>query len=175
MDLENNSETSMLLNSNQCSDYINSEISTENEIEIENTNLTGNSTIFTEDNCNLSNNMELELESLQTEVDRIKALASESNNSKFALKSIRNLKKHFQRITSISDLAEVTNHFIRHGKLIGTQPTSRSRRKTLISSGVKRIQAGRPSNEEKNKKIKRQRKRCLALNINENVPNSKTH
>jgi len=45
----------------------------------------------------------------------------------------------------------------------------------LISSGVKRIQAGRPSNEEKNKNIKRQRKRCLALNINENVPNSKTH
>lgn len=175
MDLENNSETSMLLNSNQCSDYINSEINTENEIEIENTNLNGNSAIFTEDNCNLSNNMELELESFQTEIDRIKALASEHNNSKFALKSIRNLKKHFQRITSISDLAEVTNHFMRHGKLIGTQPTSRSRRKTSISSGVKRIQAGRPSNVEKNKNIKRQRKRCLALNINENVPNSKTH
>jgi len=106
----------MLLNSNQCSDYINSEINTENEIEIENTNLTRNSEIFTEDNCNLSNNMELELKSLQTEIDRIKALASEYNNSKFALKSFRNLKKHFQRITSISDLAEVTNHFMRHGK-----------------------------------------------------------
>lgn len=159
MDFENNSETSMLLNSNQCSDYINSEINTENEIEIENTNLTENSAIFTEDSCNLSINMELELESLQSEIDRIKALASEHYNSKFALKSIKNLKNHFQRITSISNLAEVTNHFMRHGKLIGTQPTSHSRRKTSISSGVKRIQAGRPSNVEK----------IRILNVNENV------
>jgi len=87
--------------------------------------------------------MELELESLQTEVDRIKTLASE-NNSTFVLKSIKNLKNQFQRITSKSDLAEVTNHFMRHGKLIGTQPTTRSRRKTSFSSGVKRLQAGRP-------------------------------
>jgi len=118
--------------------------------------------------------MELELKSLQTEVDRIKTLASE-NNSTFALKNIKNLKNHLQHITSISDLAEVTNHFMRHGKLIGNQPTSRSRRKTTISSGVKRLQAGRPPNVEKNMKMKRQRNRCLTLNINENVPNSKTH
>jgi len=64
---------------------------------------------------------------------------------------------------------------MRHEKLIGTQPTSRSRWKTYISSGVKRIQTGRSSNIEKNNNIKGQRKRCLALNINENVPNSKTH
>jgi len=36
--------------------------------------------------------------------------------------------------------------FISHKKRIGTQPTSRSRRKVGISSGAKRIQAGRPSN-----------------------------
>jgi len=33
-----------------------------------------------------------------------------------------------------------------HRKLIGTQPKSLSMRKTSISSGVKRLQAGRPSN-----------------------------
>jgi len=63
----------------------------------------------------------------------------------------------------------------RHEKIIGTQPTSRSRCKSAISSGAKRIQAGHPSKTEVNLQVKRKKKRCLAININENTPNAKTH
>jgi len=101
MDIDNNSETSMSIDSNQYSDYINSDLNKENEIE--NKNLTNNFATLTEDNENVSINMELELESLKTKVDRIKTLASENNNSTFVLKSIKNLKNHFQHIISISD------------------------------------------------------------------------
>lgn len=81
------------------------------------------------------------------------------------------------RINSVEQLFDFSKHLIRkrHGKIIGTQPTSRSRRKSTITSGAKRIQAGRPSNIEANLQVKRKKKRCLAININENTPNAKTH
>ena len=58
---------------------------------------------------------------------------------------------------------------------IGVQPTSISRRKVRpgLTSGAKRLQAGRPSKHESISQKKRQR--CLQANINLDKPNAKSH
>lgn len=117
--------------------------------------------------------------------------------------AVQNLSQHFSRITEIVSLngspnmtntiqkinnvlakiktpAQVecflakikTNHNYRK---IGVQPTSVSRRKVRpgLHSGAKRIQAGRPTNNELGRPKKR--KRNLAVNIFEAQPNAKSH
>lgn len=63
---------------------------------------------------------------------------------------------------------------------IGVQPGSISRRKIRpgLTSGAKRIQAGRPSTQEQllaSHNSKKRKKRNLAENVSENKPNAKSH
>jgi len=118
-----------------------------------------------------------EIQKFQANMDNIKCLVEKNKNDKFVIKNFKNINNYLSRITSVEQLSEFSKHLVRkrHGKIIGTQPTSRSRRKSTISSGAKRIQAGRPSKTEANVQVKRKKKRCLAINIDENTPNAKTH
>lgn len=54
-------------------------------------------------------------------------------------------------------------------------PTSRSRRKSQITTGAKRIQAGRPSNSEIPYNKRRTEKICLGKNIKNNTTNAKSN
>ena len=101
-----------------------------------------------EDQSNTSENMKSELIVLQGEIDRIKQMVDENSKDPYLLKNLKKFNKNLKSITTVTPFVNVTNHFISHKKLIGTQPTFRSRRKVGISSGAKRIQAGRPSNTE---------------------------
>lgn len=127
-----------------------------------------------EDQSDTSEKIKSELIVLQSEIDRIKQMADENSKDPYLLKHLKKLNKNLKSITTVTSFVNVTNHFISHKKQIGTQPTSRSRRKVGISSGAKRIQAGRPSNKEINPSV-RQKKRCLGLNIKNNVTNAKSH
>lgn len=62
-------------------------------------------------------------------------------------------------------------------KQIGVQPGAISRRKIRpgLTSGARRIQAGRPSNLELNCKKGAKRKRNFALNLSKNQQNAKPH
>jgi len=124
----------------------------------------------------LPNKVAMEINSLQNNFDRIKDLAQNNGNNTIILKNLKLFNKMLGGINTVSDLTDVFFNKLRRGKLIGTQPTSRSRRTRKITSGAKRIQAGRPSNVENCMKIKKkQRLRCIGKNINNNVPHAKTH
>jgi len=107
----------------------------------------------------LPNKDAMEINSLQNNFDRIKDLAQNNGNNTIVLK---NLKSHKipGGINTVSDLTDVFFNKLRRGKLIGTQPTSRSRRTRKITSRAKRIQAGRPSNVENCMKIKKKQSSC---------------
>lgn len=79
-------------------------------------------------------------------------------------------------INAVSDFTDIFFKKFQRGKLIGTQPTSKARRRRKITSGAKRIQAGRPTNVEKCMKIKKkQRLHCIGKNITNHVPHAKSH
>jgi len=91
------------------------------------------------------------------------------------LKNIKQFNKQLEKITSLSNLVDFNFNKLRRLNLIGTQPTSRSRRKRLITSGAKRIQAGRPSSKEQNfKQRKKQKVRSLGKNLLNNLPHAKS-
>lgn len=85
------------------------------------------------------------------------------------------ISKKLGEITTVSELSEVSTSVLRRGKVIGIQPTSRSRRISHITTGAKRIQAGRPSNSEMPSNIRRAKKRCLGKNIKNITANAKSH
>ncbi|XP_029347795.1 uncharacterized protein LOC115034623 [Acyrthosiphon pisum] len=129
---------------------------------------------------NMENNdheqhLNLEINVLQNNIDRIKNIA-QSNPNSLMLKNIKQFNKQLEKITSLSDLVDFNFNKLRRANLIGTQPTSRSRRKRLITSGAKRIQAGRPSSKEDNfKQRKKQKVRSLSKNLLNNLPHAKSH
>ncbi|CAI6353021.1 unnamed protein product [Macrosiphum euphorbiae] len=103
---------------------------------------------------NMENNgyeqhLNLEINVLQNNIDRIKNIA-QSNPNSLMLKNIKQFNKQLEKITSLSDLVDFNFNKLRRANRIGNKPTSRSRRKRLITSGAKRIQAGRPSSKEQN-------------------------
>lgn len=106
------------------------------------------------ENNDYEQNLNLEINVLQNNIDRIKDLA-QSNPNNLMLKNMKQLNKQLEKITSLSDLTDFNFNKLRRANLIGTQPTSRSRRKRLKTSGAKRIQAGRPSSGEQNIKQKK--------------------
>ena len=59
--------------------------------------------------------------------------------------------------------------------MIGVQPTSVSRRRPNLPHGRKRLAAGRPAGSKKDGFSAARRKRCLAINVQNNKPNAKTH
>lgn len=82
-------------------------------------------------------------------------------------------------LKNVETPAQLLNFFhslpLRRQTKIGVQPTSISRRKLRpgLTSGAKRMQAGRPSKQEV--VLKRKRARCLQANVNANKPNAKSH
>lgn len=126
------------------------------------------------DNALTNSEMDIELELLTKNINNIKQIAK-NNNNKFVLNKIKLLNKQLSEITTVSELSEISASVLRRGKVIGIQPTSRSRRISQITTGAKRIQAGRPSNSEMPSKKRRTKKRCLGENIKNNTPNAKSH
>ncbi|CAI6366640.1 unnamed protein product [Macrosiphum euphorbiae] len=129
---------------------------------------------------NMENNgyeqhLNLEINVLQNNIDRIKNIA-QSNPNSLMLKNIKQFNKQLEKITSLSDLVDFNFNKLRRANRIGNKPTSRSRRKRLITSGAKRIQAGRPSSKEQNfKQRKKQKVRSLGKNLLNNLPHAKSH
>lgn len=91
--------------------------------------------------------------------------------------AMKKFNKTLNKIITPSDLFNFihVSKNISLKKNISVQPTSVSRRKIRLglSCGAKRIQAGRPSNEEMPNNRKRQR--SLKKNIDLNRPNAKSH
>lgn len=94
------------------------------------------------ENNDYEQHLNLEINVLQNNIDRIRNMA-QSNPNSLMLKNIKQFNKQLEKIISLSDLVDFNFNKLRPANLIGTQPTSRSRRKRLITSGAKRIQAGR--------------------------------
>lgn len=156
-----------------------------------NSQLTSNNKLYNEDNHNenienqlvnsndhldVSNEVAKEINVLQNNIDTIKNLVSDNQNNIMVLKNMKQFNKLLGNIKSVSDFTDIFFNKFRRGKLIGTQPTSRTRWVRKISNGAKRIQAGRPSNIEKSIMVKKkQRVRCLGKNVTNNVPHTKSH
>lgn len=126
------------------------------------------------DNALTDSEMDIELELLTKNINNIKQIAK-NNNNKLVLNKIKLFNKKLGGITTVSELSEISASVLRQGKVIGIQPTSRSRRISQIKTGVKRIQAGRPSNSEMPSRKRSTKKRCLRENIKNNTANAKSH
>jgi len=117
-------------------------------------------------------------ERLTNNLHRIRLMA-EHNPSSFMSKMMISFNKTLESIDSPQGFFDICNSLRarRKARLIRVQPTAISRRKKRagLTSGSRRIQAGRPTNVESGKSSARKRQRCLSLNINANKPNAKPH
>jgi hypothetical protein len=125
-------------------------------------------------NINNDNETDIELELLTKNINNIKQIAK-NNNNPFVLNKIKLLNKKLSVITTVSELSEVSTSVLRRCKVIVIQPTSRSRRISQLTTGAKRIQAGRPSNSEIPSNKRHTKKRRLGENIKNNTANAKSH
>lgn len=116
------------------------------------------------------------IEELNLNFTRLTEMASE-NRSVDLTNSIIKLNATLNKIKTPSQLATFFCNIkkTRYSVNIGVQPGSISRRKKRpgLTSGAKRIQSGRPSNQEV--AISKKRKRNLGKSIAENMPNAKSH
>lgn len=160
--LNNKENTLVNLNFHSSMQKCNMEIGVENDSNINN------------DNALTGSEMDIELELLTKNINNIKQIAK-TNNNKFVLNKIKLLNKILCGITTVSELSEISASVLHRGKVIGIQPTSRSRRISQITAGAKQIQVGRPSNSEMPSKKMRTKKRCSGENIKNNTANAKSH
>ncbi|CAH0392667.1 unnamed protein product [Bemisia tabaci] len=124
-------------------------------------------------------------EEIRQEFSEVKSIIAEleeeclRNPDRELLSNIRRFKK---KLGTVKTKAQF-NTFCREkgrkcGRMIPVQPTSQSRRvkRAGLSSGAKRVQAGRPSKFENIiRKTKKKRPHNLAKNVSKNLPNAKSH
>ena len=73
---------------------------------------------------------------------------------------------------SVQKIASFYANPVRSRGMIGVQPTSVSRRRPNLPHGHKRLAAGRPAGSKKDGFSAARRKRCLAINVQNNKPNA---
>jgi hypothetical protein len=122
------------------------------------------------------NDLDIELGKFGANTARLVSLLSTENSSSYLHRQLKLLNKTMDNITTPSAFIEFCsrmNSCRRTRRLIGVQPTAKSRRLSRhLTAGAKRIQAGRPAKAEN---VRPKRKRCLAASIAANHPNAKSH